>query len=262
MVRIGEIEHGEKIAGNAEAIWHWSSPAGKQRAKRRAALIAEAADLSPRTRALELGCGTGLFTQTFAQSGARIVAVDISPPLLERARARDLPATIDFRIEDAEQLSFDDATFDAVIGSSILHHLAVAEALAEARRVLKPGGRIAFAEPNMMNPQIALQRTVPVLCRWAGESPEETAFFRWGLARQLRSAGFNNVRITPFDFLHPGVPKPLIPMVRCMSTVFEQMPIMREIAGSLLISATCDESWMPAEPADQRLASDPMLSRS
>lgn len=62
MVKAGEIEHGEKIAGQAEAIWNWASPAGKLRAKRRARLIAEAAELSTGMRVLELGCGTGLFT--------------------------------------------------------------------------------------------------------------------------------------------------------------------------------------------------------
>lgn len=245
MVRAGEIEHGENIADQAESIWNWSSPAGKRRATRRAAMIAEAAGLSPKMHVLELGCGTGLFTETFARFGTRVTAVDISPPLLEQARARQLPPTVEFRVEDAEQLSFDDATFDAVIGSSVLHHVAVAEALAEARRVLKPGGRLAFTEPNMMNPHVAIERKVPVVRRWAGVSPKETAFFRWGMARQLREAGFDNIRITPFDFLHPVVPGPLVRMVNCMGTVFEQMPVIREIAGSLLISAARDESWTP-----------------
>lgn len=262
MVRVGEIEHGEKIAGQAESIWNWSSPAGKQRAKRRAALIAEAAGLSPQTYALELGCGTGLFTQTFARSGSRLVAVDISPPLLEQARARGLPSNVEFRVEDAEQLSFGDAVFDAVIGSSVLHHLAPTEALAEARRVLKPGGRLVLAEPNMMNPHIAIERKVPAVRRWVGASPEETAFFRWGLARQLRDAGFKDIHITPFDFLHPSVPGPLIPMVQRMGTVFEQMPFLREIAGSLLISATCDENRTTVDSSHQRSASEPMMSTS
>jgi SAM-dependent methyltransferase len=131
MVRAGEISHGEWIADNAELIWNWASPAGELRAERRARLIAEAARLGPGTLALELGCGTGLFTRSFAQWGGRIVAVDVSPALLERARARQPSGCVTFRLEDAERLSLDDQSFDAVIGSSVLHHLHVDLAMPE-----------------------------------------------------------------------------------------------------------------------------------
>src|SRR5947209_2941817 len=73
-----EILHGRKLAaGHAETTWGWGTPAGKQRASRRAAMIAHGARLGPGVRALEIGCGTGLFTECFALSGAEIVAVDI-----------------------------------------------------------------------------------------------------------------------------------------------------------------------------------------
>src|SRR5262249_51180063 len=87
-----EIEHGRKLsAGDAEWTWGWGSPAGRLRAARRAALIARAARLAPGRRVLEVGCGTGLFTETFAATGAEILAVDISPELIEQARQRGLP---------------------------------------------------------------------------------------------------------------------------------------------------------------------------
>lgn len=237
MVRAGEIEHGALIAERAESIWNWESAAGRQRANRRANLLIQAARLTSRTRVLELGCGTGLFTRKFADRGARVVAIDVSPALLKRARERGLRGGVVFCLEDAECLSFEDKSFDAVVGSSVLHHLDLGRALKETHRVLKPGGRIAFAEPNMMNPQIALQRNIPILRRWAGESPEETAFSRWRLARRLRRTGFANVSIKPFDFLHPLVPRPLTPVVRGIGAVLESVPLLREIAGSLLISA-------------------------
>ncbi len=237
MVRAGEIEHGAAIADRAETVWNWSSPAGQQRAARRAALVTKAAGLSPDTYVLELGCGTGLFTRHFATVGCRLVAIDVSPELLERAQTKSRSEYVEFRLADAEQLPFDGATFDAVVGSSIIHHLDVRLALREIHRVLKPSGRLAFAEPNMLNPQIALQRKVPWLRRWAGESPEETAFVRWKLARELRRAGFSEIRIEPFDFLHPGVPRTLIGAVQGIGGVLERLPAVREIAGSLIISA-------------------------
>lgn len=65
---------------------------GWLRAERRAELIAKGAGLRPGVRVLEIGCGTGMFTEMFARTGAQIVAVEISEALLEKARARHLPA--------------------------------------------------------------------------------------------------------------------------------------------------------------------------
>ena len=69
-----EIIHGEMLAqGDTEAIWGWETPAGRLRAERRAGLIAAGAGLRPGVRALEIGCGTGMFTAMFAQTGAQII---------------------------------------------------------------------------------------------------------------------------------------------------------------------------------------------
>lgn len=237
MVRRGEIEHGERIADNAEAIWNWSSPAGRLRARRRAGLIADAAELGPGMETLEVGCGTGLFSRRFARSGSHLIAIDISPALLDKAREKQSGRAVTYLVDDAEQLSFATHSFDAVIGSSILHHLDMDRAVPELYRVLRPGGRLAFAEPNMMNPQITLERKVPFLRRRLGVSPEETAFFRWSLKGRLEHAGFREVVIGPFDFLHPAVPRPMIPLVGGMGRILEKTPMVREIAGSLLIRA-------------------------
>ena len=237
MVRAGEIEHGARLVEHAEQVWGWSSPAGRVRAVRRARLIHERAGLAPGMHVLELGCGTGLFTRVFAQSGASITAIDVSPDLLAKARDHHSDGQIDFLLGDAEELSFPDEMFDRVVGSSILHHLAMERAMSEVHRVLKSGGRIAFAEPNMMNPQVALQRNLGPLRRWAGVSPAETAFFRWRLAKLLTRSGFHQVSVEPFDFLHPAVPRPLIATVRALGEVLECVPVLREISGSLVISA-------------------------
>jgi 2-polyprenyl-3-methyl-5-hydroxy-6-metoxy-1,4-benzoquinol methylase len=87
-----EIVHGRRLAqGDTETVWGWGKPAGQLRAARRAEMIAQGARLGPGLRALEVGCGTGLFTEMFARTGAHLVAVDISADLLNRARARGLP---------------------------------------------------------------------------------------------------------------------------------------------------------------------------
>jgi 2-polyprenyl-3-methyl-5-hydroxy-6-metoxy-1,4-benzoquinol methylase len=136
-----DIEHGKHLANSdPEKVWGWGTPAGRLRAQRRANLIATGARLGPGLRVLEIGCGTGMFTEIFAQTGAYIVAVDISASLLERAKARKLPEEnvcfMEMRFEDCDL----NDPFDAVIGSSILHHLEYKDAFIKIFQLLKPNG--------------------------------------------------------------------------------------------------------------------------
>lgn len=232
-----EIAHGKLIAESApELVWGWGTPAGKLRAQRRGRLVSEAAALGEGVRALEIGCGSGLFTEVFAASGAQITAVDISPDLIELASQRGLPeGQVTFLCQRFEEVSLAEP-FDAVIGSSVLHHLEIEEALAVIRRVLKPGGVLAFAEPNMLNPQVFAERTF--LRRFSKyTSPDETAFVRWSFRTLLERMGFIRVEITPFDWLHPSTPEAAIPAVQGLGRVLEKVPGVREFSGSLLIRA-------------------------
>ena len=233
-----EVEHGRFLAAHgAEEIWGWGTPAGQLRAARRGEFIAQGAGLRAGMKVLEVGCGTGLFTEMLARSGANIVAVDISPELLEQARTRGLdPAQVQFvaaRFEDCDIYG----PFDAVVGSSVLHHLEIEPSLRKIHALLKPGGAASFAEPNMLNPQIAVQKNVGFIKRRLGDSPDETAFVRWRLRRMLERIGFADIRITPFDWLHPSTPRPLIPTVRTIGRVLERLPLLREFAGSVHIRA-------------------------
>jgi len=232
-----EIEHHRQIAGQAELIWNWDSPAGRRRAERRATLLVERARLGPGRLALELGCGTAVFLERVARSGARILGLDLSPELLAGARQR-LAGVPNVRLArgNAEQMPCPDAGFDAVYGSSILHHLDLDAALAEVFRVLRPGGRLAFAEPNILNPQVAVMFHLGLTKKYFGVSPDEMAFSRFRAVRALRRAGFADVAVQPFDFLHPSTPAPWIDRVVRLGESLERIPLLREMAGSLLIS--------------------------
>ncbi|HEX5324512.1 MAG TPA: class I SAM-dependent methyltransferase [Capsulimonadaceae bacterium] len=98
-------------------------------------------------RVLELGCGPGVL---WAQNADRIPAgwaitlTDFSTGMLEEARAKLAPIERDFRFTqaDAQQLPFDDESFDAVIANHMLYHVPDRpKAFAEIARVLRPGGR-------------------------------------------------------------------------------------------------------------------------
>ena len=144
-----EIQHGRFLAHRgAGEIWNWESPAGRLRWARRVKMLSN--HLRPGMSVLELGCGAGYFTRELARSEADIVAIDVSPELLKIATANCSAANVRYEIQNAYDLSYPDAAFDSVVGSSVLHHLEIKEALREIYRVLKPGGTIWFTEPNML----------------------------------------------------------------------------------------------------------------
>ena len=230
-----EIEHGKKLmAEGAEDVWNWASPAGMVRADRRAGYFVKQARITSKDKVLEIGCGTGLFTRkVYALTKASIIATDISEELLTEARQLLPEAT--FKIDDAMNLSFPDNTFDVVFGSSVLHHLEMERSIKEILRVLKPGGRMVFAEPNMINPQILIQKNVPFIKRWLGDSPDESAIIRWSFSNMMKKNGYKNISIFPYDFLHPVTPKSMIKLINGIGKAIEKIPVLREIAGSVII---------------------------
>jgi len=232
-----EIAFHEGIASKAEDVWNWNSPAGRRRAEHRAELLIRATGLGPGTLALELGCGTGVFLERAASTGARIVAIDLSQPLLQQARSRMARSPrVRLVCGNAEAMPYADGTFDAVYGSSVVHHLDLDRALREVFRVLRPGGWAAFAEPNFLNPQVAFMFTFMATKPWFGVSPDEKAFTRFRAMRALRQAGYVDRSVRPFDFLHPATPPALVGGVARASGFLEGLPLVREFAGSFLVA--------------------------
>jgi ubiquinone/menaquinone biosynthesis C-methylase UbiE len=112
--------------------------------------------------ALEIGSGTGYFSLNLVQLGVieRLTATDISPGMLKRlattAEGLDIEGLTTVATE-AEELPFEDESFDLVFGHAVLHHIPdLDRAFAEFRRVLRPGGAIAFAgEPSRYGDRLA-----------------------------------------------------------------------------------------------------------
>jgi ubiquinone/menaquinone biosynthesis C-methylase UbiE len=128
--------------------WHRQAPNYDDRAGRMTteavAPLLDAAGARPGMRLLDVCCGPGYLTAEAAARGLSAIGVDIAPAMVDLARRR-VPGA-EFRLGDAEALDFGDGSFDAVVCAFGLLHLADPErAIAEAFRVLRPGGGYAFA---------------------------------------------------------------------------------------------------------------------
>jgi ubiquinone/menaquinone biosynthesis C-methylase UbiE len=163
-----------------------------------------------------------------------LTCIDISDVLLAAASQKH-PKVV-FKKEDIHQTHFQDATFDLVLGCSVLHHLEWDLALREIHRILKPGGQLRCSEPNLLNPQIFLQKNWGWLKRRLGDSPDEYAFTPGEIRRSLTQQGFANISVTPFEFLHPATPSPLIPAVIKLEELISKGPLV-SFAGSIKIVA-------------------------
>jgi len=172
----------------------------------------EAAAPATDERVLDVGCGAGassLDIATRVGSGGHILGVDISEPLIGRARAlapQDTPAL--FQVADASSVKLPQGAFDILFSRfGVMFFDDPTRAFAHMRRALKPGGRVAFvcwrgaAENDWVRlPMSAIRDIVPTMALPDPEAPGPFSFGdRERVARILTAAGFTDITVTPFD---------------------------------------------------------------
>jgi SAM-dependent methyltransferase len=138
--------------------------------------LVEFARIAAGEKVLDVGCGTGVVAITAARRGAIVCGLDLTPALLEHARENEKIAKcdpIEWSEGDAERLPYPDESFDVVL-SQFGHMFAPRPdvALSEMRRILKPGGRIAFAT---WPPEHFVGRFFALVGRYSPPPPEGAA---------------------------------------------------------------------------------------
>lgn len=165
-----------------------------------AARLVTHAGIGAGARVLDVACGTGVVAITAARRGARVTGADLTPALLEVARANARTARVDVAWEEAdvECLPFGDDTFDVVV-SQFGHMFAPRPAIAtqEMLRVLKPGGVVAF---STWPPELLVGRMFTLMTSYLPPPPEgvvppplwgEPATIRERLGMRVRELSFD-----------------------------------------------------------------------
>jgi SAM-dependent methyltransferase len=184
-------------------------------------------------RALDYGCGHGMAAVVLARAGATVTAFDLSAGYVNEARARAHAngVSVECVTADGEELPFADASFDAVWGNAILHHLDLTKAGPELKRVLAPGGVAVFCEPWGGNPLLGLaRRALPYPGK--DRTPDEHPLTRRDL-HPLRSV-FGSVEVHGFQFFG---------MVRRVWRNRRGLRVLEAIDGRLLRAAPVLGNW-------------------
>jgi ubiquinone/menaquinone biosynthesis C-methylase UbiE len=169
--------------------------------------LLDAVGAGPGTRLLDVATGPGYVAARAAERGAKPVGVDFSERMLAYARSR-LPG-VEFVRGDATALPFEDSSFDAVVAAFLLLHLGTPEhGVAEAARVLTPGGRAAFSvwdEPSRDRwIGVFFEAVMAAGAHPPAEVPAGPSFFRFAddaeFTSLLTRAGLTDVKVDRVEF--------------------------------------------------------------
>lgn len=170
----------------------------------------------PGARVLEVGCGTGIISAKITEipGVAEVVGVDPAPGFIQRARHRE--PSLRFEVADGRTLPFDKATFDGVVFATTLCHVPEPQlALAEARRVLRPGGYLLVYDGDYATTTVALTANDP-LQRCVDAAIGSLVHDPWLIRRVrhlLHTTGFVPAELCTHGYLETESPRYLTSMI-------------------------------------------------
>ena len=202
-------------SGDAASGWKRGAAARGRALGPLTELMLDLAGVAVGSRVLDLGAGTGDQTLVAARRigpGGMVLATDISAPMLaltqEAARAADLP-NVQTRVMDAQRLELEPGSFDAAIARFSLQFVPdIQRALAEVRRVLKPGGRFAAVVFSAVERNPFRAAPQAIASRLAGKRFPEPGPGQWALndpttlRDAFQRAGFRDVDVRPVPFVY------------------------------------------------------------
>jgi SAM-dependent methyltransferase len=217
------------------------SKATRVRTERRCDYMISQMEVLPQKSIMEIGCGLGKNAFMLGKkTGMQVLGTDLCIPFVEEARETHRLTNLRFEVLDFNKADeFHGEKFDYIIGNGILHHLyyQLDSAFENMLKLLKDGGKIIFYEPNIYNPYVYFIFSYPNLRKKAHLEPDEMAFSKGFVTEKLQKAGYKNIKVEYKDFLLPGIPDFLITPSVVVGDVLEKIPLVRNVAQSIFITA-------------------------
>lgn len=233
-----QFTQGTKILGVREQYrdhyWLKQDPIYNDRLLWRAQSFRHMVHLLPGQTILELGSGRGLFTQQLVKVTREenpITAVTFNPT---EELPEDLSSSVKFVNATSQPEKLTAEQFDFIIAMELLDANNCAWFLQNVYELLKPGGQILFYESNPWNLALRLKRLVS---SWLGRKDPRHLLSRPKLYELISEVGFIRVFSIFNDFVYSPLNRPLIWVLRNLSILLENTPILQNFAGAIMIHA-------------------------
>ena len=217
-----------------DQYWKKRDPIYQDRLLWRAQSFRHLTHLLPGQTILELGCGEGLFTQQLVQvsrSENPITAVTFKP---DQQRLASLPTSVEFIATNAVPGPLTGRKFDFIVAMDLLDRRNCASVLQDVYELLNPGGQVIFYESNPWNIALKVRRLISQIL---GNKDPRRLLKRPELYELMSEVGFIKVFSVFHDFVYSPLSRELIWLLRNLSILLENAPVVRTFAGSILIHA-------------------------
>lgn len=214
--------------------WRKRDPIYDDRLLWRAFSLRHIVHLVPGQTILELGAGQGYFTRQLSKVSRGENPITAVTFRADQKQPQDLPPGIEYLNVSSLPGELNDRRFDFVVAMDLLDKRNSAWFLQNVYKLLKPGGQVIFYESNPWNVMLQLRRAIT---KYSVQRDPRSLLSRPDLYELMSEVGFVRVFAVYNDFVYAPLNRPLIWFLRNLSILLENAPVIRTLAGSILIHA-------------------------
>ena len=224
--------------------WSQQDPISELRMWWRAQTVRHMFHALPGENFLELACGSGRFTRALLRATRGECAMTAATFGCKDASASSIPGVEFVELTDLPGV-LTGRKFDYVVGNNLLDTENAGAVLQSIQQLLRPGGRLVLFESNPWNPVFRIRRWLSLYFPFLRRGDERALPNRIQLYELLSEIGFIRITAICYDFLYRPLPRWLMFAVRNLSLILENIPGIRLLSGSILVSAQCPPRDVP-----------------